>query len=157
MARDPERCERISIANATQLIRDAGYSEKADLLDDMLQDDDIEVDDELPRNTLGTASKVELFFGRLSEEIALNPARVLRRCTVITRSDPRIITLALVLHHEADHILCDDELAAFGREHLAAYKAPKTVYLAKDFPRTKNGKILRRDIKPAIATAKSGR
>ena len=48
-----------------------------------------------------------------------------------------------------------DELLAFGREHLAAYKAPKTIYLAKDFPRTKNGKILRRDVNPSIATAKS--
>jgi acyl-coenzyme A synthetase/AMP-(fatty) acid ligase len=48
-----------------------------------------------------------------------------------------------------------DELLAFGREHLAAYKAPKVVYLAKDFPRTRNGKILRRDITPQIATARS--
>jgi acyl-coenzyme A synthetase/AMP-(fatty) acid ligase len=48
-----------------------------------------------------------------------------------------------------------DELLAFGTQHLAAYKAPKVVYLAKDFPRTKNGKILRRSIDPAIATARS--
>jgi acyl-coenzyme A synthetase/AMP-(fatty) acid ligase len=48
-----------------------------------------------------------------------------------------------------------DQLAAFGREHLASYKAPKAVYLARDFPRTKNGKILRRQITPAIATARS--
>ena len=48
-----------------------------------------------------------------------------------------------------------DELLAFGREKLAAYKAPKTVYLAKDFPRTRNGKILRREITPQIATARS--
>ena len=48
-----------------------------------------------------------------------------------------------------------DELLAFGREKLAAYKAPKIVYLAKDFPRTRNGKILRREITPQIATARS--
>lgn len=48
-----------------------------------------------------------------------------------------------------------DELLAFGREHLAAYKAPKVVYLARDFPRTRNGKILRREITPSIATARS--
>jgi len=45
----------------------------------------------------------------------------------------------------------------FGKQHLAAYKSPKTVYLAKDFPRTKNGKILRKDINSTIATAKSTR
>ncbi|MFZ3322346.1 MAG: acyl-CoA synthetase [Usitatibacter sp.] len=48
-----------------------------------------------------------------------------------------------------------DELLAFGRERLAAYKAPKIVYMAKDFPRTRNGKILRREITPRIATARS--
>jgi acyl-coenzyme A synthetase/AMP-(fatty) acid ligase len=31
------------------------------------------------------------------------------------------------------------------------------VYLARDFPRTKNGKILRREIAPALAVARSGR
>jgi acetyl-CoA synthetase len=50
-----------------------------------------------------------------------------------------------------------DDLVAFGKQHLAAYKAPKTVYLAHDFPRTKNGKILRKDISPTIASAKSMR
>jgi acyl-coenzyme A synthetase/AMP-(fatty) acid ligase len=50
-----------------------------------------------------------------------------------------------------------DELVQFGKQHLAAYKAPKTVYLAHDFPRTKNGKILRKDINSSIATAKSTR
>jgi len=48
-----------------------------------------------------------------------------------------------------------DELLAFGRSHLAAYKAPKIVYLAREFPRTRNAKILRREITPLIATARS--
>jgi acyl-coenzyme A synthetase/AMP-(fatty) acid ligase len=48
-----------------------------------------------------------------------------------------------------------DELLAFGRSKLAAYKSPKIVYMAKDFPRTRNGKILRREITPQIATARS--
>ena len=48
-----------------------------------------------------------------------------------------------------------DELAAFGREHLAAYKAPKIVYLAADFPRTKNGKIIRKQLSPALAVGRS--
>jgi acetyl-CoA synthetase len=50
-----------------------------------------------------------------------------------------------------------DELYQFGKAHLAAYKAPKTVYLTHDFPRTKNGKILRKDIQNTIAYAKSER
>lgn len=56
-----------------------------------------------------------------------------------------------------DAAVTPDDLLAYGKQHLAAYKSPKTVYLAKDFPRTKNGKILRKDISPNIATAKSTR
>jgi acyl-coenzyme A synthetase/AMP-(fatty) acid ligase len=48
-----------------------------------------------------------------------------------------------------------DALAGFGREHLAGYKAPKIVYLVPDFPRTKNGKIIRKQLSPALATAQS--
>jgi acetyl-CoA synthetase len=50
-----------------------------------------------------------------------------------------------------------NDLINFGKQHLAAYKAPKTVYIAEDFPRTKNGKILRNQINPSIAIAKSAR
>lgn len=56
-----------------------------------------------------------------------------------------------------DATISPDELLAYGKQHLAAYKSPKTVYIAKDFPRTKNGKILRKDISPKIASAKSSR
>ncbi|MGB7541078.1 MAG: acyl-CoA synthetase [Burkholderiales bacterium] len=48
-----------------------------------------------------------------------------------------------------------DELVEFGRQHLASYKAPRKIYLARDFPRTKNGKILRREISPQLALARS--
>lgn len=50
-----------------------------------------------------------------------------------------------------------NEMIQYGQQHLAAYKVPKTVYFANEFPRTKNGKILRKDITPQIATAKSVR
>ena len=66
----------------------------------------------------------------------------------------KVLVVAYVIPQPGSTASADD-LLAFGREHLAAYKAPKTVYLAKDFPRTKNGKILRRDVNPAIATSRS--
>lgn len=58
---------------------------------------------------------------------------------------------------QPDATVTADELLAFGKQYLAAYKTPKTVYLTKDFPRTKNGKILRKDINNQIAYAKSAR
>lgn len=53
------------------------------------------------------------------------------------------------------HPVTPGELLAFGRGKLATYKAPKIVYMAQEFPRTRNGKILRREITPRIATARS--
>jgi acyl-coenzyme A synthetase/AMP-(fatty) acid ligase len=66
----------------------------------------------------------------------------------------KLLVVAYVIPHPGAAVT-PDALAAFGREHLAAYKAPKVVYLAKDFPRTRNGKILRREISPAIAVSRS--
>ena len=66
----------------------------------------------------------------------------------------RLLVAAYVIPQPGAAVTAE-ELAAYGREHLAAYKAPKVVYLAQDFPRTRNGKILRRQISPALATARS--
>jgi acetyl-CoA synthetase len=69
--------------------------------------------------------------------------------------DKLLVVTYVILKPEAK--TTPDELVTFGKQHLAAYKSPKTVYLAKDFPRTKNGKILRKEISPTIAIAKSSR
>ncbi len=66
----------------------------------------------------------------------------------------KLLVVAYVIP-QPDAAASPDDLLAYAKEHLAAYKAPKVIYFAKDFPRTKNGKILRRDISPALATAKS--
>ena len=69
--------------------------------------------------------------------------------------DKLLVVIYVILKPEAK--TSPDDLLAFGKQHLAAYKSPKTVYLANDFPRTKNGKILRKDISAKIATSKSSR
>jgi acyl-coenzyme A synthetase/AMP-(fatty) acid ligase len=42
------------------------------------------------------------------------------------------------------------DLLAFGERHLAGYKRPKRVHLVADYPRTKNGKVIRAQLKRAI-------
>lgn len=69
--------------------------------------------------------------------------------------DKVLVVIYVILKPETD--VAPNDLIVFGKQHLAAYKAPKTVYIAQDFPRTKNGKILRNQIKPTIAIAKSAR
>jgi acyl-coenzyme A synthetase/AMP-(fatty) acid ligase len=41
-----------------------------------------------------------------------------------------------------------EAILGWAREHLASYKAPKRVYVVDDFPRTRNGKVLRRGLRP---------
>ncbi len=69
--------------------------------------------------------------------------------------DKLLVVTYVILQPNAE--VTADELLSFGKQHLAAYKAPKTVYLTKDFPRTKNGKILRKDINNKMGYAKSAR
>jgi acetyl-CoA synthetase len=69
--------------------------------------------------------------------------------------DKLLVVIYVILKPEAK--TSADDLLAYGKQHLAAYKSPKTVYLTQDFPRTKNGKILRKDISAKIAIAKSTR
>ena len=66
----------------------------------------------------------------------------------------KVLVVAYAILHPGCTTTADD-LLAFGREHLAAYKAPKTIYISKDFPRPKNGKILRREINQSISTSRS--
>jgi long-chain acyl-CoA synthetase len=40
-----------------------------------------------------------------------------------------------------------DELVAHCRERLAAYKAPRTIELRDELPKTTSGKILRRELR----------
>lgn len=66
----------------------------------------------------------------------------------------KTLVVAYVILKEGQNI-SPDEMLQFGKAHLAAYKAPKIVYFAKAFPRTKNGKILRREVNPDIAFSRS--
>ncbi len=51
--------------------------------------------------------------------------------------------------------LSANDIVEYGRRHLASYKAPKIVYLVDEFPRTRNGKVLRRALTPAQARSRS--
>lgn len=79
-------------------------------------------------------------------------------CAVIAEvleKDKVLVACYVILKPEGT--ISPNALISFGKEHLAAYKVPKVMYFANDFPRTKNGKILRKEITPTIATAKSAR
>ena len=66
----------------------------------------------------------------------------------------KVLVVAYIILQPGSNAKADD-LYAFGKKNLAAYKAPKVVYITDQFPRTKNGKILRRDVNPTIALSRS--
>lgn len=47
---------------------------------------------------------------------------------------------------EQGKALTEEQILDYGQQHLAKYKAPKKVYLVCDYPRTKNGKVLRKKL-----------
>jgi acyl-coenzyme A synthetase/AMP-(fatty) acid ligase len=75
-------------------------------------------------------------------------------CVGESSAGDKVLVVAYVIAHAGANVSAE-ALLAFGREKLASYKAPKIVYLAMEFPRTRNGKILRREISPSIAVARS--
>ncbi len=59
-------------------------------------------------------------------------------------NDKVLVSACIILH--PDSKLSEQELLDFGSSNLAKYKAPKIVHFYDDFPRTKNGKVLRKQM-----------
>lgn len=68
----------------------------------------------------------------------------------ITR-DKTLIAACVILKPGAT--VKEDELIQYSTEHLAGYKQPKLVYIMEDYPRTKNGKVIRSQLKQQIEAA----
>jgi acetyl-CoA synthetase len=58
--------------------------------------------------------------------------------------DKTLISLCVILRAESH--ADEKELLAFAADNLAKYKSPKKVYFMDNFPRTKNGKVIRKDM-----------
>lgn len=59
-------------------------------------------------------------------------------------SDKILVSACVILHKNSQ--LTEQALLDFGNEKLAKYKAPKIIHFYDDFPRTKNGKVLRKQM-----------
>jgi acyl-coenzyme A synthetase/AMP-(fatty) acid ligase/citrate lyase beta subunit len=59
--------------------------------------------------------------------------------------DKVIVAIAVIGHEELSQDRLD-EILAFSQSNLAKYKAPKEIFGMKDYPRTKNGKVLRKQL-----------
>ncbi len=59
--------------------------------------------------------------------------------------DKTIVAIA-VIGHESLSEEQEQEVLKFAQDNLAKYKAPKTIFGMSDYPRTKNGKVLRKQL-----------
>jgi acetyl-CoA synthetase len=62
--------------------------------------------------------------------------------------DKNIVVACIILHHDAH--FNEQELMDYAQEHLAKYKIPKKFYVMDTFPRTANGKVLRKELRNTI-------
>ncbi len=58
----------------------------------------------------------------------------------------KVIVAIAVIGHETLSEEKEQEILKFSQDNLAKYKAPKTIFGMKDYPRTKNGKVLRKQL-----------
>ncbi len=59
--------------------------------------------------------------------------------------DKTIVAIAVIGHEELS-LKQQEEILAYSQNNLAKYKAPKRVFVFNDWPRTKNGKVLRKQL-----------
>jgi len=64
-------------------------------------------------------------------------------------ADKNLVVVCVILIEGSS--LKEASLLAFSSEHLAQYKVPKKAYFMKDFPRTANGKIIRKQLKAMLS------
>jgi len=55
--------------------------------------------------------------------------------------------VAAFIHLKQGAAVTEDELTRFCKDHMASYKAPKKIFFVEDFPRTPQGKLLKRELR----------
>lgn len=66
--------------------------------------------------------------------------------------DKSIVTSCVILHSPKEQSVSEEALITFCKGHLAQYKVPKKIVFMTTFPRTKNGKVLRKKIKQDLSS-----
>jgi len=69
---------------------------------------------------------------------------------------PEKVLVSICVIRKPGSELSEQALLDYGNAHLAKYKAPKIVHFYQDFPRTKNGKVLRKQLLKELAQKRSG-
>src|SRR5258706_1049182 len=98
------------------------------------------------------ASGFKVWPREVEEVLYLHPA--VREAAVVGVPDPyRGETIKAVISLKAGQTVTPDEIKAFTRERMAAYKYPRIVEIMDELPKTTSGKIMRRLLQPTARAA----
>ncbi|HVY65718.1 MAG TPA: AMP-binding protein [Gammaproteobacteria bacterium] len=98
------------------------------------------------------ASGFKVWPREVEEVLYQHPA--VREAAVVGVPDPyRGETIKAVISLKAGHSVTADEIKAFARERMAAYKYPRIVEIMDELPKTTSGKIMRRLLQPTTRAA----
>ncbi len=98
------------------------------------------------------ASGFKVWPREVEEVLYLHPA--VREAAVVGVPDPyRGETIKAVISLKAGHSVTPEEIKAFARERMAAYKYPRIVEIMDELPKTTSGKIMRRLLQPTARAA----
>ena len=98
------------------------------------------------------ASGFKVWPREVEEVLYQHPA--VREAAVIGIPDPyRGETIKAVISLKAGQTVTPDEIKAFAREQMAAYKYPRIVEIIEELPKTTSGKIMRRLLQPTDRSA----
>ena len=98
------------------------------------------------------ASGFKVWPREVEEVLYLHPA--VREAAVVGIPDPyRGETIKAVISLKAGQSVTPEEIKAFARERMAAYKYPRIVEIMDELPKTTSGKIMRRLLQPTARAA----
>jgi long-chain acyl-CoA synthetase len=98
------------------------------------------------------ASGFKVWPREVEEVLYLHPA--VREAAVVGVPDPyRGETIKAVISLKAGQSVTPEEIKAFTRERMAAYKYPRIVEIMDELPKTTSGKIMRRLLQPTARAA----
>ena len=98
------------------------------------------------------ASGFKVWPREVEEVLYLHPA--VREAAVVGVPDPyRGETIKAVISLKAGQSVTAEEIKAFARERMAAYKYPRIVEIMDELPKTTSGKIMRRLLQPTARAA----
>jgi long-chain acyl-CoA synthetase len=93
-------------------------------------------------------SGFNVYPNEIEQVVSLHPGVL--ECAAIGIPDSKSGEAVKLFVVKSDPTLSEDDVASYCRENFTAYKRPKYIEFRDDLPKSNVGKILRRELRPAV-------